>query len=250
MQLPGARYWSFLILSTLTAVRTEAQSPLKDSLITDSAYAAAVREYHAYVAPEVGLYRGTQYYFDNKLSIRQGQPFLGPDVMRVGSVWYGGIEYDDLAMEYNLVKEQLVILDPSNDFKISIYMDLVDSFALDGYVYFRLRDKAAPSILRSGYCDRIHQGRFVLLKRDHKSIVNTVISLNNPLYVIEENIHYYILKNGVYHAVDTKSKLLHALRDRRRSEIRKVMRESGLEWSTDKEKILLLVAAWYDTLIR
>jgi hypothetical protein len=214
-------------------------------LITDSAYAAAVHEYHAYVAPEVALYRGTQY-FDTNLSVRQGQPFMGADVIRIGSVWYDGIEYDNVGMEYNLLKERLVILDPFSVYKISLYMDLVDSFAFGGNVYFRVRDSHAPSILRSGYCDRIHQGRFVLLKRDHKSLVNTVISLNNPQFIIEESIQYFILKNGVYYAVNSKSKLVHVLSDRRRSEIRKVMRESGLEWSTDQEKLLLLVAAWYD----
>jgi hypothetical protein len=245
MRFPGASDLTFLIASSMTGITVDAQSPLKDSSFTASAYAAAVHEYHAYVAPEVALYRGTQY-FDVNLSIRQGQPFMGPDIIRVGSVWYGGIEYDNVGMEYNLVKEQLIITDPFNVYKISLYMDLVDSFAFGGNMYFRIRDSLAPAILRSGYCDRIHVGRLVLLKRDQKSLVNTVISLNNPQYIIEENIQYYILQNGIYHDVNSKKKLIHTLSDRRRSEIRKVMREGGLQWSSDKEKLLLLVAAWYD----
>ena len=67
----------FLLISTLTALRMDAQSSLKDSSISDSAYAVALRQYHAYVAPEVGLYRGIQY-IDYDFTVQKGQPFLGP----------------------------------------------------------------------------------------------------------------------------------------------------------------------------
>src|ERR1700733_6117947 len=107
MRFPKARYWTFLFLSTLTAVRMEAQSSLKDNPISDSAYAAALRQYHTYVAPEVGLYRG-MLYIDYDFTGQRGQPFFGPDLIRSGSVWYNGVGYDKVPMLYDLVKDQLV----------------------------------------------------------------------------------------------------------------------------------------------
>ena len=70
----------------------EAQSSLKDTVISDSAYPVALRDYHLYVAPETGLYRGNQY-ADYDFTIQQGQPFFGPDSIRTGSVWYSGVYY-------------------------------------------------------------------------------------------------------------------------------------------------------------
>jgi hypothetical protein len=246
MRLPSACYWTFLLLSTLTAVRTEAQSSLKDNSISDSADAVALRQYHSYVSPEVGLYRGIQY-IDYDFSVQKGQPFLGPDQVRVGSVWYGRMRYDHVPMLYDLVKEQLVVMDPFNVFKISLYMDLVDSFALDGHVYFRIRDSLAPSSMRSGFWDRIYPGRLVVLKRERKALnENIMITPDNVRYFIDGSVSYYFQKGSVYHPVNDKKELFDALKDRRRSEIRRVMRRSGLDWRDNKEQLIQLVAAWYD----
>jgi hypothetical protein len=246
MRFFSARDLTFLLLSTLTALRMEAQSSPQDNSIPDSAGAGALRQYHSYVAPEVGLYRGIQY-IDYELTVQKGQPFLGPNSVRFGSVWYGGIRYDRVPMLYDLVKEQLVVMDPFNVFKISLYMDLVDSFALDGHLYFRIRDSLAPSSMRSGFWDRIYPGRFVLLKRERKALnENIMIGPDNVRFFIDGSVSYYFERSGVYHPVNNKKELFDALKDRRRSEIRRVMRKSGLYWHDNKEQLLQLVAAWYD----
>jgi hypothetical protein len=225
----------------------DAQSSLKDSSASDSAYAVAVRQYHTYVAPEVGLYRGIQY-IDYDFTVQKGQPFLGPNVMRDGSVWYNGIRYDQVHLQFDLVKEQLVIYDPFDAFKISLYMDLVDSFATEGHVYFRIRDSLASSPLRVGYWERIYHGRLVVLKQERKSLhENIMISSDNIRLYIDGTLTYYIKKDGVYHPVNTRRELFELLKDRRRSDIKRVIRKSNLRWSTDKEQLLILVAAWYDS---
>jgi hypothetical protein len=224
----------------------EAQSSLKDSSIPDSAGAVALRQYHNYIAPEVALYRGIQY-MDYDFSVQRGQPFLGPDEVRAGSVWYSGMKYDHVPMLFDLVKEQLVIMDPFNVFKISLYMNLVDSFSLDGHLYFPMRDSLAPPSMRSGFWDRIYQGKVVLLKRERKSLNESImVSPDNVRFFILSSVSYYFQKGGAYHPVNDKKELFDALNDRRRSEIRRVMRRSGLDWRDNKEQLLQLVAAWYD----
>jgi hypothetical protein len=151
-------------------------------------------------------------------------------------------------MQFDLVKEQLVIYDPFNAFKISLYMDMVDSFALDGQVYFRIRDSLAPSPIRSWYWERIFQGRLVVLKQERKFLhENIMISSDNVRLYIDGTLTYYIKKDGVYHPINTRRELFDLLKDRRRSEIKRVMRKSNFRWSTDKEQLLKLVAAWYDS---
>jgi len=246
MRFPSARFWTFLFLSTLTAGKTEAQSSLKDNPIPDSAYAIALRQYHTYIAPEVGLFRGIQY-IDYDFTVQKGQPFLGPDLVRAGSVWYGGMQYDHVPMLFDLVKEQLVVMDPFNVFKISLYMDLVDSFALDGHLYFRMKDSLAPPTMRLGFWDRIYSGRLVLLKRERKSLnENIMVSPDNVRFFILSSVSYYFQKGGVYRPVNDKKELFDALKDRRRSEIRRIMRRSGLDWRDNREQLLQLIAAWYD----
>jgi hypothetical protein len=245
MRLPSARLWPFLIISALTTVRTEGQSSLKESPVSDSAYAIALRQYHSYVAPEVGLYRGTQY-IDYDYTVQKGQPFFGPDSIRYGSVWYGGVAYDHVRMLYDLIKDQLVVLDPYNVYKIALYMDLVDSFALDGQTLLRIRDSLAPSWLRSVYFEPIYRGRMVLLKRERKFLhENIVISSDNVRLFIDGNDDYYLKKGDGYHAVNTKEALYDLFKDRR-SDVKRLIRKSKLGWHKDKEQLLQLVVAWYD----
>jgi hypothetical protein len=128
-----------------------------------------------------------------------------------------------------------------------VYMDLVDSFALDGHLYFRMKDSLAPSTMRSGFWTRIYPGKLVLLKRERKSLnENIMVSADNVRFFILSSVAYYFEKGGVYHPVNDKKELFDALKDRRRSEIRRVMRKSGLDWRDNKEQLLRLVAAWYD----
>jgi hypothetical protein len=245
MRLPSARFFPFLLISTLTAVRMEAQSFLKDNPVSDPARAVVLRQYHSYVAPEVGLYRGTQY-VDYDFTVQRGQPFFGPDNIRIGWVWYGGVRYDSVRMLYDLVKDQLVILDPYNVYKISLYMDLVDSFSLDGQLFMRLGDSLAPAALHSGLWEPVYQSRLVLLKRERKFLhENIVITPDNVRLFIDGYSSYYLKKDGRYYPVNTKKELFELLRDRR-SDIRRLIRKSGLRWRTDKDQLLRLTAAWYD----
>lgn len=245
MRLTTVRFWTFLTLSALTAVKTEAQSSLKENPSSDSAYSVALRQYHSYVAPEVGLYRGIQY-IDYDYTVQKGQPFFGPDSIRYGSVWYGGMAYDHVRMLYDLVKNQLVIADPYNIYKISLFMDLVDSFRLDGHLLLRIRDSAAPSSLRSGLCEPLYRGGVSLLKRERKALhENLVISSDNVRLFIDGSESYYLKKDLSYHPVNTRKELFDLLRNRR-SDVRRLIRKSKLKWHTDKQEILLLVTAWYD----
>ena len=245
MRLSTARLWIFLTISSLTAVRTDAQSSLKESLASDSAYAFALRQYHSYVAPEVGLYRGIQY-IDYDYTVQKGQPFFGPDSIRYGSVWYDGMGYDHVRMLYDLVKGQLVISDPNNIYKISLFMDLVDSFQLDGHLLLRIRDSLAPSSLRSGFCEILYRGGVTLLKRERKSLhENLVISSDNIKLFIDGTSSYYLRKGRSYEPVNNRKEVFDLMKDKR-SEVRKLIRKSGLKWHTNKEEILLLVTRWYD----
>ena len=108
------------------------------------------------------------------------------------------------------------------------------------------RDSLAPSSLRSGYCDRIYQGRLVLLKKERKTLNENFLSVNNVRLYIESSVSYYAIKDGGYHPLNTKREIFDLLKDRRRSDIKRVMRKSNLEWPADKEQLLKLAAAWYD----
>jgi len=247
MRLQNTTFRTFLFLSFLPALATRAQLSRKDSLISDSAYADALRQYHAFVAPEPGLYRGPQY-VDYDYTVQKGQPFFGANAVRTGTIWYDGIFYEQVPMLYDLVKDLVVILDPYKVYKISLLMDLVRGFTIGDHVFIRLSDSLNPSTPRPGFYERLYQGRITLLKREKKVLQeNIVLSTDDIRTYIDSNISFYLRKGGTWYPVNTKGSLLKALKDRR-PEVKKFIRDNKLNWHDDKEQLLLTVAMWYDGL--
>jgi hypothetical protein len=245
MRLTIARFRTFLLLSTLTSLRMEAQSTLKDTVISDSAYPVALRDYHTYVEPEVGLYRGNQY-ADYDFTVQQGQPFFGPDSIRTGSVWYNGVHYLHVRMLYDEVKQQVVIQDPFRVYKICLWMDFVDSFELDGHYLGRIGDTLAPAWLRTGYYEKLYQGRIVLLKRERKYLrENLVLTSDGVRNYIDSSVSYYLKRDGAYHGFNNKREVYDLLKDRR-ADLKKLIRKYKLSWRRDRERILVTAVSWYD----
>jgi hypothetical protein len=263
MRLPKKIFWSCLLLYNLLTLRMQAQpagndrpassSPAPDSIspvsITpapDPAYTDALRQYHAYLSPETGLYRGTQYvkYSDR---LKEGHPYFEENRMQNGTVLYNGILYSDLFLLFDLVKGLLVINDPYNTHTISLISEQVDRFTIGQHVFLRLRDSLNPSAPANGFYEQLYSGRSLLLKKEEKAMRKDESVVDGVQWSVTSEVHYYLRKGTVYYAVDNKKSLLYALKDRNK-EARKFMRGNGLDLRRDTDDALLKVLAWYDGL--
>ena len=249
MRLPINILCGFLFFYCLPVLSTQAQPIAKDSQLSDSAYADALQLYHAYLTPEPGLYRGSRY-VDYAFRIQEGQPFFGSGDIGVGTVTYNGIFYDHVPMLYDLVLGSVIINDPMHVYKISLIMDLVDSFSIAEHAFIRLRDSLNPSAPRNGYYERLYQreGGFTLLKKEKKTYIqNMVVSSDNIQNYINYSTAYYLKKGNTYYSVNSKNALFNVLKDRK-PDVKKFIRKNNLNWRQDKEDLILKVISWYDTL--
>src|SRR6187399_1423136 len=98
------------LLPILLTMNAQGQSTNIDSLPAHLAFDQAVRQYHEYLSPEAGLYRGGEYPW-YAFAFKQGHPFFDQDHMRKGSVLYKGILYKDVPLIYDLIQENLVTND-------------------------------------------------------------------------------------------------------------------------------------------
>jgi hypothetical protein len=249
MRLPIKILCGFLFFYCLPVPGTRAQPTAKDNQISGSAYADALQLYHAFMTPEPDLYRGIRY-IDYANRVQQGQPFFVSGDMRIGTVTYNGIVYDNVPMIYDLVLGLVVINDPMRVFKISLIMNLVDSFNIADHPFIRLRDSLNPSAPRNGYYERLYQreGGFTLLKKEKKTYIqNMVMSSDNIQNYINYSVAYYLKKGNTYYSVNSKRALFAVLKDRK-PEVKKFIRKNSLNWRQDKESLILNVVSWYDTL--
>ena len=234
---------ALLLIYNLLTLRTRAQSIDLDSAITRMAFDKAVLQYHTGLAPESGLYRGSEYVVYAQF-LKEGHPFFDKDHMRNGSVLYNGILYKDLPLVYDLVKDLVVTYAPMRAFKIALINELIDSFTIENHIFIRLKDSLNPSAPRPGYYELIYKGGICILKKEKKTIREEV----GREYIekfIDDVVSYYLKKGNTWYPVNNKRSLLHSLGDRNK-EARKFMRRNSLNMSEDKENALLKIAAWYD----
>lgn len=228
-----------LLLFNLLTVVIKAQSPEKDSLATAAAYASAVQQYHSFMTPEPGLYRGRQYVV-YAYQIKDGHPYFDEGHTLNGSVLYDGMLYKDVPLQYDLVKELLVTNGPVSNYKISLFNERVDSFTMGAHIFIRLKDSLTPSAPHVGFYQQLYKGRLTLLKKERKDIQHD----QDFNQFIEHATSYYLKKDGIYYSVNNKRSLLYALKDRNK-ELKRFMRKNGLKMGQEKESTLIKVSAWY-----
>jgi hypothetical protein len=213
---------------------------------TQSAYDTALNLYHAYLAPETGLFRGSEYgTYD--IHLRDGNPYFIDKKRHPGTIVYDSVLYHDVRLQYDEVKDIVILYDFTNIFKINLFPEMVDRFTMDDHRFIRLKDSLNPNQPRNGFYEVLYKGRITLLKKEKKIIQEDLYSSNVAQYFIEgADTSYYLKKGNVYYPVRNTKTLVRALKDRSR-DIKKFIRSNGLSMRRDKLNTLIKVSAWYDT---
>src|ERR1700760_2430779 len=123
----------------------------RDSIPISPAYAAALQAYHNFLSPEQALYRGSQYVEYNALLADGAFPFFGDVHLQKGSVVYNGVFYEPVRLLYDIVKDQLVINEATNFYKIALFSPQVSAFTIGAHHFIRLNDSLATGAPRIGF---------------------------------------------------------------------------------------------------
>jgi hypothetical protein len=222
-----------------------AQQPAADSVPT----AYAIRLYQQFLYPEKNLYTGRQY-LDYRNVLDEGHhPFFRTVDFQPGSVYYDGILYDNLPLQYDILKNAVVIWDPNRKYFIELVNEKLDWFTAGDTRFVHIRPVAAAKTqIDDGFYRLLYDGKTAVLKKEAKRVVQE-IDIKKVLRMTEETPAYYIRKGNTYFPVSNKSSVLKVLAEQK-SELNQFIRKNNLDFSGDKEKALAAIAAQYDQLTR
>ena len=185
------------------------------------------------------------------IHLREGNPYFIDKKRHPGSIIYNSVLYSGVLLQYDEVKDVVILHDPMNLFKINLYPEMIDRFTMDDHRFIRLRDSLNPSQPHNGFYEVLHTGRVTLLKKEQKVIQEDLYSSNVVEYFIKgADSSYYIQKGKVYYPVKNTKSLLRALYNKNNDkgrDTKKFIRSNGLSMRWDRENTLLKVLAWYDT---
>jgi hypothetical protein len=238
------------------------QSP--DSLVRESP--ASLRESPAHlpqnyvrarIDPDSRLFNGREYIRNGIYA--KGFPFFEWDSLRTGSLMYDGILYRDIAMEYNLVSDELIIHNFTGDALISLVPEKITSFSIGGY-HFRYVAAAPPAVApapatvppaaaaanlpETGFYEELYATpRLALLARRKKMLLFPSTQEEQPKYVGIDR--YFLLIGDNAYDIRNEDDLMAVLKDKK-DPLKKFIRKNKLSFKRQHfENSLLQTTIYY-----
>ena len=239
-----------LIAFTPIAKNSYAQSFTADSSNEDAHIKSAINLYHHFLAPEPGLYNGSEYVYYQyyPFVINEGHPFFLSKNFNNGSVNYNGMLYENVPILFDIIKDEVLINDPSKKYIIKLNNKRIDRFTILNYTFIHLHpDPAYNSIIKDGFYQLLYRGNTNLYKSVEKIIKENAGSSEGINKYVKENDAYIIQQGNKYYAIKNKKTLLLVLSSRKK-EVQQFIKKNRLKMKKGKEYAFIKSVAYYDSL--
>lgn len=236
----------FVITLIILAISTcgFGQSTKPDSSFVAAARKQAVGLYERTVRLQAHVYEGNQYInHDPRIQVH---PYYAVDSLQTGTVVYNGVQYRNVAMVYDIVRDELVVEPPEGGYRLRLETDKIAAFSLGPYQFTRIVGDSIAGI-RTGFYEVIYPGKVKALAQRIKTIHEDI---SGGSYKAEylKNDRFFIQKDGAFYEVKTKRAVLNLFSDKAR-ELRKYMRTNGLKFKEEqREQTIAKLTQRYDEL--
>jgi hypothetical protein len=234
-----------VLLSPLFNLHSFARLQSIDTSIISSNDSTAIDVYHRFLSKERALYNGIEY-IPYVSQLYKAHPYYLTEEFINGSIFYDGVLYKDIPLQFDIVKTALVIFDPYQKFKLQLANEKISWFIFDTttfvHVYADPNDKTS---IPTGFYHTLYNGKTSLIKKEGKTILEALgVRLERH---VEESPVYYIKKDNKHYIVSGKAGVLSVFKDKK-NEIRQFIRQSNLDFSEQQEHSLVSVVNYYNSI--
>ncbi|SIT86420.1 hypothetical protein [Pontibacter indicus] len=217
-----------------------------DTSFVSNAVSDALRQYRTAVGVHAHLYNGPEYFVPVKTYVK-GHQFYQDKIYQNGAVKYDGTWFEDVPMLYDLVLDELVIVNHGSGQAQRLVKSRVDAFNLHGHNFVRLQADSTTSVsIQPGFYDMLHSGSVqVLMKRE--KILFERASTEGMEGEYRDIDKFFLVKDGVYHQVSSKRSVMRVLQDQKKP-LNKFASANKLRFRKNRENAIVRIAEHYDSL--
>ena len=198
--------------------------------------------YAATILDQSRLFNGSDYIV--YIPKDEEHPYYGSDDWTTGSIVYWDELYENVPLLFDLSIDQ-VIVEHDRGSPVRLIPEKVQRFTILGHTFVRLlRDD--KNKLSDGFYDQLYNGKSKVYAKYSKSYRET-LQAPNVIPSFDESVRYYVVKDGNFHVVKTKGSVLQVLSDRK-SELKNFLRKNRIRYNDDREKAIVRLTEFYDTL--
>jgi hypothetical protein len=220
-----------------------AQDKTTDSALYLRSVSAARGQYMKNIGANSYLYNGMAY--ENYWNKIIGHPFF-IDGFQQGTLDYDGTFYEDVPLEYDISRDELITKNFAKNIDIRLLNEKVRSFTISLYTFVRIdADSGNTSAPSTGFYERLYKGAYTVLEKHKKEILHSM-SMEEPIK-FKEYDHFYIEKDGKYFTIETEGDLLSLFKDQR-AEMRKFLNRKDTRFKKNKEKAIVQAVIYYEQL--
>jgi len=214
-----------------------------DTAFVAASIANAKKVYQEFIQGNAHLYNGTEH--RTYQSVNEEHPYFISDDWVVGSIVYDNELNENVPVMYDIWNDKVVIDHFSSRNKIELVSKKISEFSLHGHIFVALKPDSAKEI-QEGFYDQLYSGKIKVYARRTKQYEER-IEANVLIPSFAEKNKYFFLKDGKYLPVNSKAAALDALNDKRKI-LKQHLSKSRIRYKKEKEKWLVTLAGYYDTL--
>jgi hypothetical protein len=232
-------------ICTLLCIQTNAQYLQADSLMLAKSIESSQLQFQKSLNVLAPIYNGTSYiHYWNKVL---GHPYFGQEQQQNASICFKEYTYIDVPLKFDLVKYQIVILNPSNGFEMALLSEHISGFNIASHEFIKLKNDSTQSDMPGpGFYELLYNGKSSVIAKYSKRIEASLKAEDNFSKFVEY-AKFYIHVKGRYHLVENKSDIYRLLVDQK-SQLRKYNNKENLQYSKSPAKTLTSIAAYYDSI--
>lgn len=143
----------------------------------------------------------------------KGKPYIAEKSILTGNLWYEGVYYEDLQLNYDIYNNLLFVAFVSNNEKLYLILNQakIQAFEFIGMRFINLSDSSYQSLTGGIYEEAFRQGERHLLIKHKKSLTKEVDTLAGTLQKFDRKTIYFLVEKGVVYNIRGKKDLIRAL---------------------------------------
>jgi hypothetical protein len=200
--------------------------------------------YNPFIQKQSRLYNGIEHLGYNPRI--KGHAYYIEKDLQTGTVTYDGLEFANVLMIYDLLKDQLIVQHINGFSKIGLVSEKVKEFTIHTHHFIRLvADTVSRSPITTGFYDEVYKGRLNVLVRRGKFIEETIKDELEREFI--PLTFFFIQKEGVYYPVKNYKGLMALLKDRSK-EVKQYLRKNKIKYRKGAEYAIVKAVEYYDSI--
>ena len=216
---------------------------LADTSFLAASIASTKNVYQGFIRGNSHLYNGTEH--RGYQPVNEEHPYFISDDWAVGSIVYDNELNENVPMMYDIRNDKVVIDHFSSRNKIELVSKKISEFNMQGHTFVALMPDSSKQI-QEGFYDQLYKGKIKVYARRTKQYQER-IEANILIPSFAEKNRYFLFKGGKYFVVNSKASVLDVLNDKKKI-LKQYLGKSRIRYKKEKEKVLVMLAGYYDTL--